>query len=452
MIKRNYKMIITVLLCFLILSTCYTLVLKQDYMRERERYNYIARNQTDNITRVVDCVVARVNTLESLVLSNKGTTDFFESVAANIYESVKEDTGVTLKNMALAPEGKVTKVYPLAGNESFIGFNYLDDTAEGNAEAIRAYNERVMLLSNPFMLMQGGLGMTVRCPVIVEGKNWGIASLAIDFSTLLEVFNLSNFDGMGITYRLSCTSDDGTEKILADNGAIAENPVTERFTIRNLTWEFSIAPVEGWFNYGRIIIILVLILLVSFLLGFFLRNIFKLRESNKSLVELSNTDSLSGLLNRRAFETEIEKHENGILKENFVYVSIDINGLKCVNTRFGHEAGNELIKGAAECLAKGMNDYGKIYRIDGDEFIAMIVANGEQLDEVKLTVEKAASSWKGNMSDKLSLSMGFATAREFPGKSLSEISRIADERRLAQKKVFYSMEENDRRTKLEKDV
>lgn len=49
-----------------------------------------------------------------------------------------------------------------------------------------------------------------------------------------------------------------------------------------------------------------------------------------------------------------------------------MNGLKTVNDTKGHAAGDELIKGAADCLALSVGNKGKVYRTGGDEFMAVV--------------------------------------------------------------------------------
>ena len=61
----------------------------------------------------------------------------------------------------------------------------------------------------------------------------------------------------------------------------------------------------------------------------------------------SNTDELTRCYNRRAYEEDINKLD---LTKEWVYVSMDINGLKNANDSFGHAAGDELIRAAADCM------------------------------------------------------------------------------------------------------
>lgn len=74
--------------------------------------------------------------------------------------------------------------------------------------------------------------------------------------------------------------------------------------------------------------------------------------------------------------------------DDFVYASIDVNGLKIVNDEIGHAAGDELIKGAAKCMKEVIGSYGKVYRTGGDEFVSIFFASKEQLETIKMDLSR----------------------------------------------------------------
>ena len=139
--KKNYKQIIVLFACitFVLLGLVCFLIARNDIAEERERYGFIARNEAEHIVTLVDCVMARTTTLEAMLQDHEGETEWFDKLAKRIYDEVTEETGVSLKNFALAPDGVVSKVYPLEGNEALIGFDFLDTSRKGNLEAKEAY-------------------------------------------------------------------------------------------------------------------------------------------------------------------------------------------------------------------------------------------------------------------------------------------------------------------------
>ena len=167
-----------------------------------------------------------------------------------------------------------------------------------------------------------------------------------------------------------------------------------------------------------------------------------LRQMNEQR-HISNTDALTGLLNRRSYEES--RILTGPGDDNYTYISIDINGLKVVNDTMGHSAGDELIKGAAECLKRCLGAYGHIYRIGGDEFAAIIYATSDELKRIKKDLDETILRWRGDKVKEISMSYGIVTKREFTSISPSEIAKLADERMYAAKEEYYSRKGVDRK-------
>lgn len=88
-----------------------------------------------------------------------------------------------------------------------------------------------------------------------------------------------------------------------------------------------------------------------------------------SISEMSNTDKMTGCFNRKAYDEDISEIR---MDSQFIYVSMDVNGLKIINDRQGHAAGDELICVAASCMKTRFDRYGKVYRMGGDEFAAIL--------------------------------------------------------------------------------
>lgn len=122
--KRYIVSAISAAACRFVLLIIYYALVKHDLFSERTRYSYIAKDEAEHIVTTIDCVMARANTLKVLIQDHDGDTSFFDDVAEDIYKNVTDETGITLKNFALAPDGVVSKVYPLKGNESLVGFDF----------------------------------------------------------------------------------------------------------------------------------------------------------------------------------------------------------------------------------------------------------------------------------------------------------------------------------------
>ena len=122
-----------------------------------------------------------------------------------------------------------------------------------------------------------------------------------------------------------------------------------------------------------------------------------------------------------------------------------MNGLKQVNDNLGHSAGDELLSGATSCLQNAFGPYGSIYRTGGDEFVALIHANKETLAKIMEKLNSDVDSWHGHSVDKMSISIGYASHREFPDMSIEELGKIADQKMYEAKNEYYQKHDRRRR-------
>lgn len=88
------------------------------------------------------------------------------------------------------------------------------------------------------------------------------------------------------------------------------------------------------------------------------------------ILRQARTDPLTGLLNRRAFFEEVERRLERLDRQGQpgALLFVDLDNLKPVNDRLGHEAGDAAIRGAAELLRAAVRPSDLVARIGGDEF------------------------------------------------------------------------------------
>ncbi|MBO6140508.1 MAG: diguanylate cyclase [Ruminococcus sp.] len=164
-----------------------------------------------------------------------------------------------------------------------------------------------------------------------------------------------------------------------------------------------------------------------------LRQLFDLTRKGMEmevLDKLAHTDGLTGLLNRNA----LEEYEDRLTKSgsgNYVFVQLDINGLKGINDTYGHAAGDIHITAAADIIVESFGADAKVFRMGGDEFL--IVLEGENALSVcdkgiKAMTELEEEYNKTVDHDKrLQIAYGFA---EYEGSTHDpeEAERVADMR------------------------
>jgi diguanylate cyclase (GGDEF)-like protein len=96
------------------------------------------------------------------------------------------------------------------------------------------------------------------------------------------------------------------------------------------------------------------------------------REANARLAELerlSQHDPLTGLMNRRAFDSEVDKlMRQAVHRHGVTVFLIDLDGFKPINDSYSHDAGDALLCAIADRLRKFTGEQGLVARLGGDEF------------------------------------------------------------------------------------
>lgn len=96
-----------------------------------------------------------------------------------------------------------------------------------------------------------------------------------------------------------------------------------------------------------------------------------LTVSRAEFERLSQTDALSGLSNRRAFNDAL-----GRVRGEASLAIIDIDRFKSINDRFGHHVGDQVIQGVSDILSEVFRDCHVVARLGGEEFGVIICGGG----------------------------------------------------------------------------
>lgn len=161
-----------------------------------------------------------------------------------------------------------------------------------------------------------------------------------------------------------------------------------------------------------------------------------------------DTDALTGVYSRLAYTLALsELDAAGTLPKDLVVFTVDINGLKKVNDQMGHEAGDELIRGAAACITNTFCQNGRCYRTGGDEFVVLAQMPRETVTSANDRLQQEAAQWHGENVQTLSLASGYALAAENTELSAEKLVVEADKAMYAAKAAFYRQVGMDRRAR-----
>ena len=127
-----------------------------------------------------------------------------------------------------------------------------------------------------------------------------------------------------------------------------------------------------------------------------------LKNAREGLEELSDTDELTGLKNRRAFNNALDVEIKKAIryKRPFTVMMLDADDLKAVNDKFGHAVGDKLIVTMAQVVQESLRNTDVLARFGGDEFVAILTETPEDrgievAERVRSSVENTSFSFEG---------------------------------------------------------
>lgn len=141
------------------------------------------------------------------------------------------------------------------------------------------------------------------------------------------------------------------------------------------------------------------------------------------------TDALTGVRSRHSYEQDMDLYDRHFLRkkdDEFIFVFFDINNLKAVNGMYGHQEGDRYISLIADLLQQNMTDARGIYRMGGDEFLAIYRGIEEPVvSEQILGVQNACMEASQELDYTPSVAVGYAVSgAEY--KDLRDVLKTAD--------------------------
>jgi diguanylate cyclase (GGDEF)-like protein len=166
------------------------------------------------------------------------------------------------------------------------------------------------------------------------------------------------------------------------------------------------------------------VLVVPLSVGILLALRARLERERDAMRRFALRDPLTGLANRRALDErlgyEISRHTRH--GESFAVLALDLDGFKLVNDRFGHEAGDGLLRDTGAALVDAVRAQDTVVRLGGDEFCVLAPQTGQaSADHLIERVRAALAGVTAGVSG-VSASMGTAV---FPADGTTPESLLA---------------------------
>ncbi|WP_184261760.1 sensor domain-containing diguanylate cyclase [Rhodopseudomonas rhenobacensis] len=176
----------------------------------------------------------------------------------------------------------------------------------------------------------------------------------------------------------------------------------------------------------------ILLVLASFVAGvtiFLIREIDRRARAEQRLEELSITDPLTGLTNRRKFDAAIEDEWRRAqrLQTPVALLMIDADHFKSYNDSFGHQAGDQMLIGIAVCIADSVHRVGDCAaRFGGEEFAVLLPGlSAIAALSVAETIRSKVEQWSVDQTG-VTISVGTASLTPGPATPWSVLVEAAD--------------------------
>lgn len=149
-------------------------------------------------------------------------------------------------------------------------------------------------------------------------------------------------------------------------------------------------------------------------------------------------DPLTGVFNRRALVDFWQAKISNTQPNSCVVVMIDCDGFKSLNDRFGHEAGDRVLRILGNILESETRSADLVARVGGDEFVIVLKDTGPmEARRILFRIESAFETRVKDSGYKCSLSVGYAPV-ESAGDSIDDILKQADRAMYEQKELKRS--------------
>ena len=160
----------------------------------------------------------------------------------------------------------------------------------------------------------------------------------------------------------------------------------------------------------------------------------RLEAANARLTELSSTDGLTGIANRRAFDAIFQTEWARAARDgsDLAVLMIDVDSFKAYNDHYGHPAGDECLRLVAELAAGTLRrPPDTAARFGGVEFIALLpgtdgAAAVEVAERLRLAIMDAGLAHAGSSFGRVTISIGSASLAPHPGQDRQVLIDLAD--------------------------
>lgn len=320
----------------------------------------------------------------------------YSSFAKNIYASSDE----IVKSMTFITDTTITHIYPYEENKAAIGIDLASEVSQRDL-ILYAKNNLKAVFTAPVNLVEGGIGIIVRIPVIAKEAYYGQIAIIFDYDKTIAVSGIENLSSDYVVELAGFDSLSGEKAIIWNNGdKPVGDSIFQEVNLYDSKLTLTVVPRDGWQGktdlYYMLWFIGAMVSSIAFMgmhkvLSFnddlkgankeLENTVGRLKISEAYITHMAEHDALTGLFNRRKFveflELQLKSDKTGSV------LLLDIDNFKNINDTLGHVYGDKVLVSVSKGLIEAVEGNAHVFRFGGDEFIVLMmdVTDTENIDQ-----------------------------------------------------------------------
>ena len=419
----KYKRIVVSIIVFILMFSLFAFTAYIEYKRTIESDIQTLKDKL-NVTRTnlesnISSKIVAINGLKTYVeLDKTFNQEEYENFAKAVYESSND----IVRNITFITDTTITHMYPYEESENIIGLD-LAKQQEQKDLILYAKENNKTIITSPVDLVEGGVGIIVRVPVLSRGEYYGQVALIFDYNKTIEYSGLRTLQDDYFIKLKTTDNIKSKESIIWSNAhgkdyVFDYNMVSTNINMYNANLVLEAVPKHGFNRKSTLFNFIMLIgAMLSLLAAITVYRLMKvtdklkvnkeeLQKSYKDALDanmnleltvsqlkdseerlkaqydeiknqeeyirfLAERDFLTDLYNRRKLSMNLEESiKSG---KNGTIILIDIDDFKNINDTLGHYYGDKVLKYVSRLVSSiTLFEEYTPYRIGGDEFVLHI--------------------------------------------------------------------------------
>lgn len=197
------------------------------------------------IVRSFDRIESKVESLAAFASSQIAADGKIDQGHFNLFAAGLHESAQWIRAFQVVSNGIITHTFPLRGNESVLGYDLLADPRPVlGGDVLRALETGRVTVTGPVELVQGGSGIIVRKAITKKGEEPGrLVAVVLNATPLLAESGIEAASSKNL--QLAIRRVGGTVLFGLDS-LFGQNPVQQRLSLPDGTWEMAACPVGGW--------------------------------------------------------------------------------------------------------------------------------------------------------------------------------------------------------------